>query len=42
MTSLEDFKDEISAFFSEALLVLSAEDYEALCDYTKLAMEGQI
>lgn len=42
MTTLEDFKDELTAFFIAALLVLSDEDYEALCDYAKLALEGQI
>ncbi len=42
MTTLEDFKDEIACFFSEAQLVLNDEDYEALCAYATLAMEGQI
>lgn len=38
---LEYLKSEVRLLFQEAEMRLSAEDYEALCEYAKLCMEGQ-
>lgn len=38
---LEYLKSEVRLLFQEAEMRLSTEDYEALCEYAKLVMEGQ-
>ena len=38
--SLEDFKDDVRLLFDCALLYLTADEYEDLCDFTKDEMIG--
>ena len=40
--TLTDYEKEILELFDGAALKLSSEDYEKLCNYTKLVMEGDI
>lgn len=40
--TLTDYEKEILELFDGAALKLTLEDYEKLCNYAKLVMEGDI